>query len=315
MVSLSIIIPVYNVSLYLSKCLDSLCRQLREDTEVILINDGSTDNSGLICNEYSSKYCNITIKHISNGGVSNARNVGISLAHGRFITFIDSDDWVANDYIDQLLLFCQKDVDLVVSGITNYRNEEMGESVRLNPSSFILKYSEDLISILQTPLMTSPVAKVYRRSLIQNNNLRFNPAISFAEDYEFNLSFLQYVKSVFVSDYVGYCYRRETVNSLSKLDHPDQYKNRFRQWKLCKSIFVNNKQENKSESIHFLVNLLHNIIFDYISSEMVDYYFLRTFDDISYYKQNCKYVDSTKWQVVLIKHEFYRLLKFISIIK
>lgn len=90
----SIIIPVYNVEKYLKKCLTSIVQQNFNDYELILVDDGSTDMSGKICDEFEEKYNNIIVMHISNSGVSNARNKGLEIARGEYIWFVDSDDYV-----------------------------------------------------------------------------------------------------------------------------------------------------------------------------------------------------------------------------
>ena len=90
----SIIIPVYNVEKYIEKCLISILEQSYSDYEIIVVDDGSKDKSGVICDEFSQKYNQITVIHIPNGGVSNARNIGISKATGEYYWFIDSDDYI-----------------------------------------------------------------------------------------------------------------------------------------------------------------------------------------------------------------------------
>ena len=94
---ISVIIPVYNVEKYISRCLDSILNQSYKNVEIIIINDGSTDKSGLICDEYSKRYDNIRVFHKENGGVSSARNLGITVAKGEYITFADPDDFLNKD--------------------------------------------------------------------------------------------------------------------------------------------------------------------------------------------------------------------------
>lgn len=91
---ISVIIPIYNVEKYLPKCIDSVINQTYGNIEILLINDGSTDNCGLICDHYADKDNRVNVIHKENGGLSSARNVGLSLAEGRYIAFLDSDDWI-----------------------------------------------------------------------------------------------------------------------------------------------------------------------------------------------------------------------------
>ena len=94
---LSIIVPVYNVEKYLRCCIDSICRQENMNKEIILVNDGSTDGSGAICDDYAKKYPEITVIHKENGGLASARNAGLDAMNGSYVGFIDSDDFIAED--------------------------------------------------------------------------------------------------------------------------------------------------------------------------------------------------------------------------
>ena len=100
---ISVIVPVYNVEAYLERCVESILQQTYANFELILINDGSADSSGQICDYLASQYENIKVYHIENAGVSNARNMGIQLATGSWVTFIDSDDFVTKDYLKILI--------------------------------------------------------------------------------------------------------------------------------------------------------------------------------------------------------------------
>lgn len=100
---ISVIIPVYNVEKFLKRCIDSIISQSYTDLEIILIDDGSTDNSGNICEEYANKDCRIKVIHKCNGGLSDARNVGINAATGQLLSFIDSDDWIDTDMYEMML--------------------------------------------------------------------------------------------------------------------------------------------------------------------------------------------------------------------
>ena len=100
---ISFIVPIYNVEKYLNECVDSILSQDFEDYEIILIDDGSTDNSGAICDEYARRYENIIVKHKLNGGLSDARNAGIELANGKYVLFVDSDDYIGKNSISAIV--------------------------------------------------------------------------------------------------------------------------------------------------------------------------------------------------------------------
>ena len=110
---LSTIIPVYNTQQFLQQLLDGLLPQLTNECEVILVNDGSPDNCGLICDKYAQRDSRVKVIHKENGGASSARNAGLDIAKGENITFIDSDDWVRDDYIETVLSFCTGEYDVV----------------------------------------------------------------------------------------------------------------------------------------------------------------------------------------------------------
>ena len=102
MMVISVIVPVYNVEKYLTNCVNSIIKQTYEELEIILINDGSSDNSGIICDDFSKKDNRIKVIHKENGGLSDARNVGIDIATGELITFIDSDDYISKNMLEKL---------------------------------------------------------------------------------------------------------------------------------------------------------------------------------------------------------------------
>ena len=116
---ISIIIPVYNVKLYLDNCIQSVIQQSYTDFECILVDDGSTDGSSEICDQWAEKDNRIIIVHQPNGGVSSARNKGLEQAKGEYICFIDSDDWVDVDYLSAMINnLKEKETDLIICGLT-----------------------------------------------------------------------------------------------------------------------------------------------------------------------------------------------------
>ncbi|MBW8348411.1 glycosyltransferase [Bacillus sp. IITD106] len=134
---ISIIVPVYNVQSYLPRCIDSVLEQTFSEYELILINDGSTDDSGNICDEYTKKDSRILVIHKENGGVSSARNVGIDAANGQYIGFIDSDDFIHQKMYEILFLTAKKhSSDIVVCDFLKVRNE----NVSLNNTDYNIKH-------------------------------------------------------------------------------------------------------------------------------------------------------------------------------
>ena len=165
----SIIVPVYNVFDYLSMCVESLLRQTYENIEIILVDDGSTDDSGKLCDSYSEKNHTVFVVHKANGGLSDARNVGIQNAHGTYITFVDSDDWVADNYVELLLATLKKsnsDISIAKLLQTDTRNEDNFVAPEGNVE--IYNTEAALSQYLYQYFSTSANAKMYRRTIFDN---------------------------------------------------------------------------------------------------------------------------------------------------
>ena len=112
---LSVIVPVYNVEQYLERCVDSILNQTVKELEIILVDDGSTDNSGSMCDAYAAEHANIRVHHKSNGGLTTAWKAGLELATGRYVGFVDSDDWIDADMYERMLTLAeQEDADVTV---------------------------------------------------------------------------------------------------------------------------------------------------------------------------------------------------------
>lgn len=146
MPTISIIVPIYNVEKYLCYCLDSICNQTFKDWECLLIDDGSTDKSGRICDQYAHKYNQIKTFHKKNGGVADARNYGLKHAIGKYIMYVDGDDWIEADSIERLLQTAnENNADLVIGDFnfvygdkkTPYRSSEWTEDKIMSLGNYI----------------------------------------------------------------------------------------------------------------------------------------------------------------------------------
>lgn len=188
---ISIIVPVYNRGYCLRQCLDSILNQSFTDWECILIDDGSTDNSFAICQEYVANDLRFRAYHQENGGVSAARNKGLDLANGTYINFVDSDDFVENDHL--MLLFEAIDgADLSVGGLAFYQDTVQTKSVLPAILSLVIEPANEslLFDIMSTNLLYGPVCKLYLRDLIERNRIRFPKEVSYGEDVIFNFTYL-----------------------------------------------------------------------------------------------------------------------------
>ena len=185
----SVIVPVYNVEKYIDKCLDSLVNQTLKELEIIIVNDGSPDNSEKIIKKYLKKYNNIKYFVKENGGLSSARNYGLKYVTGEYIAFIDSDDYVSNDMYEKMYFKAKENnFDMVVCDINYVYNDKI-EIV----NSGIKKDTNDIKS---TYLNIHPAAwnKIFKKDLFENN-IYFKEGVWF-EDVEFIYRLLPYVKSI-----------------------------------------------------------------------------------------------------------------------
>lgn len=239
---ITIIIPVYNASKYLDECLNSVSAQTFADWECILINDGSTDNSGAICDKWAATDCRFKVVHQANAGVSVARNKGIELAKGEYIAFIDSDDWVDENYLMILSRNCVN-ADITISGITcHYDNGYFTKSVpsqtRISSFSAVNCCFDDII---EQQLVHGPTNKLYKRSIIKMHHICFPKDKSFGEDLEFNFAYLEHASSFSCINYSGYNYRKLTGDNLSSRFREDQFITDFQQWTIQKEFYSSRK--------------------------------------------------------------------------
>ncbi len=211
---ISIIIPIYNTSKYLSKCIESAINQTYKNIEIILVNDGSTDDSPNICNHYKNKYKNVKVIHKENGGLSDARNAGINLALGKYILFLDSDDSLDQYAIEKLyenINFYNSDMAIP----NTYIQVDEKSQKRTKRNHFKSKYfSEDpnkfvLQIIIQQGRAWRAHSLLYKSSIIKNNNIYF-PVGFTSEDIIFNLNFLTFAKKISYLNYPTVFYLRRT---------------------------------------------------------------------------------------------------------
>lgn len=211
---ISIIIPVYNSSNTLNRCVDSILNQTFCDWELLLIDDGSTDGSGEICDKYSAKDTKIKVFHKKNGGVSSARNVGIDYAKGKWITFVDSDDYI-NPKALYHMVSCAGSSDLVLSSIRIHNNNN--EYVSKVDNSYTRNKNE--IGVLLTSLnnyvgLTAPWGKLLNLSIIKKYQIKFNEKFFSGEDTLFLYKYIYHVECISCVQYISY--NNVTTNGLSR---------------------------------------------------------------------------------------------------
>lgn len=215
----SIIVPIYNSEKYLRNCLDSIQQQTYKNIEVLLINDGSTDNSVKICEEY---LCDLRFHLISkkNEGVSCARNLGIELAKGYFIQFTDSDDILEKNLISTLVCnILETEADLCVCGIKSFFvNINQIDSVWVEKQ--FIHYKEDFLHLITkwtlNPYIGGPYNKLFLSKIIKNNKIFYERGEAYGEDIVFNLKYMMFCHRISCVDSSYYFYRRDSTNSLTR---------------------------------------------------------------------------------------------------
>ena len=238
----SVIIPVYNSEKYLKRCLDSVLKQTFTDIEIIIINDGSTDNSENICNIYKKIDPRIIIVTQSNQGVSAARNHGISLSKGEYILFCDSDDEIASDYIECLVEQMNKSqADLCICPfvrvIENKYSVELLKAFCIDLSDVSTINQKNLFDLARLYLLYGPYNKIFKASIIKNNSLTFPIDTSFGEDLLFVFSYLECSNKISYQPYSFYLYY-SNENSLLYKYRPNRFYNSLRINNCVKEYFI-----------------------------------------------------------------------------
>ena len=221
MSKISVIVPIYNSEKYLQRCVESILAQTFENFELILVDDGSTDSSPQLCDAYLNKDKRIIVIHKENGGVSSARNKGLDVAKGSYITFVDSDDCIDRDmftiFMDEISIY--KNVEYLVSGI---KMCTFDNDVILSTVNYEMKYKKyNLKSLFEAlnneyPLIciSGPCAKLFRKDIIDKYKFRFDEDMALGEDGYFNLCYLEHCNNILALDCTFYTYFRENDESL-----------------------------------------------------------------------------------------------------
>lgn len=236
---ISIVIPIYNAEKYLEECLNSIKNQTYKNFEVIMVNDGSKDDSETICMNFLRSDSRFRYLKKENGGVSSARNVGLDNVEGDYITFIDADDWVDENYLDLLITTVEKNhSDIVVSSYKQFNNIDvfylraysLQEKYLLN---FERMNRDDFLTIFPKLMSTNvcfnnAVAKLFRKELV--NDLRFDTSIKYGEDLDFYFRLYLTVDSISYVDEPTYVYRvhGDSTTSNFNQEHAEQELNIFK---------------------------------------------------------------------------------------
>ena len=207
--TVSIIVPVYNAESTLRRCVDSILNQDYRDFELILVNDGSQDSSGAICDTYAAQDPRVIAIHKPNTGVSDTRNLAISRARGTYLQFLDSDDWITPDATTLLVQTArQHDCDLVISDFYRVVGERVSRKGDIDDDT-VLTREEYAAHMMENPADFYYGVlwnKLYRRSIVERWNLRMDPEISCCEDFMFNLEYIRRARLIAATAQPVYCY-------------------------------------------------------------------------------------------------------------
>lgn len=248
-IKVSIIVPIYNVEKYLDRCMHSLLNQTLKESEIIMVDDGSPDCCPQLCEEYRAKYPNIKVIHKKNGGLGYARNSGLEVAEGKYVAFIDSDDFVDLDMFQNLYEYAEEhQCDAVFCGYNLYENPK---SIRLMQSNtdYVLKEGKEgvrqiLLDMVgsepnyhsDTKQLMSVWCGIYLRRIIEENNLRFvSERVYIAEDIIWNIDFLSCCECVGLVPQTHYYYCRNNT-SLTQTYRADRFQ---------KEVFLYHVQEQR----------------------------------------------------------------------
>lgn len=255
----AIVIPVYNSSRFLRGCIESVISQTYKDIEIVMINDGSTDDSLNIIEYYSKKDKRIKYRSIKNGGASIARNIGIKMCESNKIMFLDSDDSIAPNLVETLMNE-GGDFDFVMCGYLVKEINKNREYKYTCPgfSGRKKEFLNQLINYLIPPYLLGPCFKLFDKRLLEKHNIKFPEDISFGEDAEFVLSYLENAETIKCIEYIGYIYNQYDLGTLSK---------RFRKDKMDIYKRINDhiiKLLNDNEANNCLLNICNRYIQNYV---------------------------------------------------
>lgn len=223
-VLLSIIIPVYNLENYIEDCLDSLVKQITENVEIIIVNDGSIDKSEIICKKYCSEYPYIKYVYQENAGVSSARNNGLDSSVGQYIQFVDGDDCLLPNSIPNILNKIElNNPDIIVGDYVKFYNKidsikEPNVDIKIISNIENSNYPNNIITLTNYNLFNSSLwCNVFKSDIIKKNNIKFIKTIKYTEDLDFCLQAFFYCKKVNVLRDKMYAYRQSRNGSATSI--------------------------------------------------------------------------------------------------
>lgn len=279
----SIVIPIFNAEKYLNRCIESLLKYDKANIEIVLINDGSTDKSLEICKYYKSKYSNIVLINKKNEGQGIARNYGIEVATGDYITFVDSDDFFEVDVLDYIDKYIKKQkLDFYIFNWSYIFNDKKIENKRDYNEKYFYKGDKDYNFFIENMIWpaknnsygSAVWAKFYNLKIIKKNNIKFRSEREmFSEDLIFNIEYIEHIKNVVILDKSIYCYYQNSTS----------YKNKYHEEYIEKLNNIYSYFKKNSYLYNNYKNKIYIRLFSYVKSCLIN--------EIMYLKFNKAYTN------------------------
>jgi len=252
MPSISVIIPCYNVGKYIETAVNSILQQTFNDFELILVNDGSTDNTLELCDHYASQDSRIRVSHSDkNNGVSNARNIGLECVSGKYVFFCDGDDYIDNDAFEIMIKTSEEyNCDLLICGYS-YEIHKIGKDNKLHIDNYPICWDnnvfysskellkKDLIALWNKSLMYNACNKLYRLDIVKSHNILFSTNLIMGEDCDFTNQYFMHCNSFYVLSDHFYHYIRERIGSATSSYISDWFKIRLEEHERFINFFYN----------------------------------------------------------------------------
>ncbi len=218
---ISVIIPIYNSEKYLTKSIESVINQSYSNLEIILINDGSTDNSISLCQKYMTRDKRVVFIDKANEGVSKSRNLGIDISHGQYLMFIDSDDYIDKNYIQDMFNYLEeKEFDAVISGANLVNDKGIIISENLYSKNNKQIYFDEIIEDIINTIYFCPCWKtLVSKDLIIDNNIKFNSNLKYGEDFMFSFNILKNANKIGYLSNRGYNYVQVSTSATHSWDY------------------------------------------------------------------------------------------------
>lgn len=281
---ISVIVPVYNTEKYLRKCIDSIIEQTYKEIDVILIDDGSTDSSGTICDEYAERFKNIRAYHQENKGLVSARKLGVTLAKGDYVTFVDSDDWIEKDCYQSLVPYFDNGIDMVSYGMILEDGIKIIKYFDTVAEGYYFKKEirRKIFPVMaydanydRPGIIESLCNKILKKELLDSVIQNIDEKITYGEDATVVYSLISRINKIYITHYCGYHYI-QYKNSMSHVYNIESFE-RILDFQKCieKELLAGKKDVILQEQINrYVYSLLKQTIFDVYNINVPSIFYL-----------------------------------------